>query len=169
VFNLLPGFPLDGGRLFRAAVWKATGDVRRATLWASHVGKFMGYGLVALGLWMALAGNLIGGMWLVLIGWFLRGAAISSYRQHVLLRRLSHVRAAQAMDVQAVTIPGDVGVLELFASWDVRRRQAAFPVVRDDAVVGIVTEHALRQAAVDGDPWVHEVMVPAADATVAPD
>src|SRR5690606_6133182 len=67
VFNLLPGFPLDGGRLFRAAVWKATGDVRRATLWASHVGRFMGYGLVALGLWMALSGNLIGGMWLVLI------------------------------------------------------------------------------------------------------
>jgi Zn-dependent protease len=97
VFNLLPGFPLDGGRVLRAIIWKINGDATRATLLASHVGRWLGYGLVALGLWMAFSGSLIGGMWLAFIGWFLRNAAISSYEQHVLLSTFSSVRAEQVM------------------------------------------------------------------------
>lgn len=75
VFNMLPGYPLDGGRVFRSAVWKLTGDVARATRWAAACGRWLAYGLIALGLWMTLGGNPVGGLWLAFIGWFLRNAA----------------------------------------------------------------------------------------------
>jgi Zn-dependent protease len=87
VFNLLPGFPLDGGRVLRAAVWKATGDVTRATRAAATGGKWFGYGLMALGALQFIAGNGMGGIWLVLIGWFLRNAAQASYAMHLRLAR----------------------------------------------------------------------------------
>lgn len=83
VFNLLPGFPMDGGRVLRAVIWKATGSVTRATLWASRVGVGMSWGLTALGVWQAVRGDVVGGVWFVLIAWFIRHAARSSYRQHV--------------------------------------------------------------------------------------
>lgn len=86
VFNLLPGFPMDGGRVLRAAIWKATGSVTRATRWAARVGGWMAVGLMGLGVWNALTSDFIGGLWLVLIGLFIRNAARSSYRQHVLGR-----------------------------------------------------------------------------------
>lgn len=86
VFNLLPGYPMDGGRVLRAAIWKATGSVGRATLWASRVGVWMAWGLVAWGVWQALTVDFMGGVWLVLIALFIRSAAKSGYRQHLLGR-----------------------------------------------------------------------------------
>lgn len=86
VFNLLPGYPMDGGRVLRAAIWKATGSVGRATRWASRVGVWMAYGLMLYGAWEALTVDLMGGVWLVLIALFIRNAAVSGYRQHVLGR-----------------------------------------------------------------------------------
>ncbi len=83
-FNLIPGFPMDGGRLLRAGIWKATGDVTRATRWASRVGVWMAMAMVAYGLWEVFQGDVMSGMWLVLIALFIRNAARSSYRQHVL-------------------------------------------------------------------------------------
>lgn len=83
VFNLLPGFPMDGGRVLRAVIWKATGSVTRATLWASRVGVGMSWLMTALGVWQAVRGDVVGGVWFVLIAWFIRHAARSSYRQHV--------------------------------------------------------------------------------------
>ncbi|MGH7483589.1 MAG: site-2 protease family protein [Longimicrobiales bacterium] len=75
LFNLLPGFPLDGGRLFRAVVWKTTGSLERATRWAAAAGAGLGYLLMALGVFEALGGAMLNGLWLVFIGWFLRNAA----------------------------------------------------------------------------------------------
>jgi Zn-dependent protease/8-oxo-dGTP pyrophosphatase MutT (NUDIX family) len=83
VFNLLPGFPMDGGRILRAALWKATGDVTRATRWASRVGVGMALLLMAFGAWRAIRGDVMAGIWLVLIGLFIRTAARAGYRQHV--------------------------------------------------------------------------------------
>ena len=82
VFNLLPGFPLDGGRVFRSAVWKATGDLDRATRAATTGGKWVGYGLMGWGLAQYFLGGLIGALWLVFIGWFLKSAADSARRAH---------------------------------------------------------------------------------------
>jgi len=99
VFNMLPGYPMDGGRVLRAAIWKVTGDATRATRWASRVGELLALLLMAYGVWQAFAVDLIGGMWLVLIALFIRNAARSSYRQHV-LGRLQEV-ARQAWRVRS--------------------------------------------------------------------
>jgi Zn-dependent protease len=85
-FNLLPGFPMDGGRVLRAIVWRATGDMTRATLWATRVGSGMAALLMGYGLWEILTGAVIGGAWLVFIGLFIRNAARSSYRHHLMSR-----------------------------------------------------------------------------------
>lgn len=97
IFNLLPGFPLDGGRMFRAVVWKVTGSMRRATRIATRGGRWIGYALIALGIWSALRGAMVGGLWLALIGWFLRNAAISTEREQLAHQLLEGVRADQVM------------------------------------------------------------------------
>ena len=81
LFNLLPGFPLDGGRVLRAMLWAWTGSLRRATRMASAVGSGLGVGLLALGVWAIVKGAWGGGLWYVLLGFFLRDAALTSYRQ----------------------------------------------------------------------------------------
>ena len=81
VFNLLPGFPLDGGRVLRAALWAWTGSLRRATRMASLVGAGFGIALMALGVWAIVRGSWIGGMWYILLGFFLRNAAHASYQR----------------------------------------------------------------------------------------
>lgn len=86
VFNMLPGFPMDGGRVLRALIWKATGSVTSATRWASRVGAGMAWLLILLGFWQMTTGDVMGGIWLIFIGWFIRHAARSSYRQHLVGR-----------------------------------------------------------------------------------
>lgn len=93
VFNMLPGYPMDGGRVLRAAIWKGTGSVTRATRWASRVGEAMAYGLMIFGVLDAATGDVMGGIWLVLIALFIRNAARAGYRQHVLGRAQEAARA----------------------------------------------------------------------------
>jgi Zn-dependent protease/predicted transcriptional regulator len=166
VFNLLPGFPLDGGRLFRAIVWKVTGDMTKATRVASAGGRWLAYALIVLGLMSAFGGNVLGGMWLVFIGWFLRNAAISSYQQHLLLDVLGSVRAGQAMTPDPESVPPDATARELMDDYFMRRRYGAYPVVRDGTVLGLVTLQRLRE--VPREEWdtltASEIMVVADDA-----
>lgn len=93
VFNLLPGYPMDGGRVLRSVIWKATGSVTSATRWASRVGEWMAYGLMLFGAWSALNGDVMGGVWMVLIALFIRNAARMAYRQHVAARLHDAARA----------------------------------------------------------------------------
>ncbi|MEJ2502139.1 MAG: site-2 protease family protein [Gemmatimonadota bacterium] len=86
IFNLLPGFPMDGGRVLRAAIWKATGDVTKATRWAARIGAGMAILLMVYGFWRLLVGDVLGGIWMVFIALFVRNAARSSYRQHLMSR-----------------------------------------------------------------------------------
>ena len=81
LFNLVPGFPLDGGRVLRAVLWTATGNVRRATEGAAAVGKLVAYGLVGLGIYLILQDITVTGLWIGAIGWFLHNAAIMSFRE----------------------------------------------------------------------------------------
>jgi len=81
LFNLIPGFPLDGGRVLRAALWAVTGSYRRATRWASVSGQFVAYGFIGLGLGFVFVGALWDGVWLGFIGWFLHNAASASWRK----------------------------------------------------------------------------------------
>ncbi|HEX6135488.1 MAG TPA: site-2 protease family protein [Longimicrobiales bacterium] len=171
VFNLLPGFPLDGGRLFRALVWKRTGDLRRATRVASNGGKVFGYVLMVLGLLNMFGGNPIGGLWLVFIGWFVRMAAESSYVQHVLRSSFEGVTARQTMTANPETIPPAQTLQRFLEEYVLKGRHHSYPVVDAARPVGLITLDRVR--AVPKDEWstrtVEEAMVPLSDAiTVGP-
>ncbi|MBX6364895.1 MAG: site-2 protease family protein [Gemmatimonadetes bacterium] len=172
VFNLLPGFPLDGGRLFRSALWKLTGSLERATRWATNGGIWIGYAIVAFGIFQVFAGNLTGGMWMVFIGWFLRNAAMTSYRQFRLQAVLEDVPARDLMTRAPETVPGDLSLRDLVATRFLRRRFQGYPVT--DAAghaVGIVTLHQVRE--VPEDEWdrrtVADIMAPADGLLVRPE
>lgn len=140
VFNMIPGFPLDGGRIFRSAVWHFTGDVEKATRWATRGGQAFGYLLVGLGLVFLWQGYLINGMWAGFIGWFLSHAASSSWRQFSARRLLSHVPVERVMTSDPVTVRPGARVAEVVESLFLRHPYSAYPVVaRDGFVVGLLT------------------------------
>jgi Zn-dependent protease len=111
-FNLVPGFPLDGGRLLRAAIWKTTGSLGRATQIASMAGQAVGWLLVAAGVASLLAGDLAGGIWFAFIGWFLVQAARSSYQELQLQQLLRGVEAEDVMAADLVRIPPELSLQE---------------------------------------------------------
>jgi Zn-dependent protease/predicted transcriptional regulator len=168
VFNLFPGFPLDGGRLFRAIVWKATGDRRRATRYATTGGKVFGFMLLGLGILNMFAGNVVGGLWLVFIGWFVRTTAEASYTQYVLRQSLQGVRARDAMTPAPSTVPAELSLQQFLEEQIMHGRHHSFPVVRDDRTVGLITLEGVR--AVPRTEWaeraVGDAMIPISDALV---
>ena len=145
VFNLIPGFPLDGGRLLRATLWKLTGDLREATRIASFVGSAFGIGFIVLGFIEIMAGAWISGLWMALIGFFLRSAAVGSYRQLLLRRAMQGVTVGQVMTSAVVTVPADLLVSELLHDYFMRHRFHSFPVLDNGRLVGLVTLHEVKQ------------------------
>ena len=145
VFNLIPGFPLDGGRLLRATLWKLTGDLREATRIASFVGSAFGIGFIVLGFIEIMAGAWISGLWMALIGFFLRSAAVGSYRQLLLRRAMQGVTVGQVMTSAVVTVPADLLVSELVHDYFMRHRFHSFPVLDNGRLVGLVTLHEVKQ------------------------
>ena len=138
-FNILPGFPLDGGRVLRSIIWGATNDLKKATNIASTVGQVFGWLMIAAGVFMALTGNLIGGIWLAFIGWFLNGAAEASRRELELRSLWLNVRVSNVMnDRPEVITPGEP-VDKLVNEIYVRRGLRYAPVVDDGKLLGIVT------------------------------
>lgn len=145
IFNLLPGFPLDGGRLLRSIVWKITGNLHRATRIATTGGRVVGFLIVALGILEIFTGNLLGGLWLVFIGWFLSNAASSSYRQHVIHEELAGYYASEAMTAEPETVAADVSIEQLVEEHFLRGRHHAYPVTDGEHAVGIVTLTQVKQ------------------------
>lgn len=171
IFNLVPGFPLDGGRVFRALVWKFTGDKARATRWAVGGGRAFGAILMVLGGVEALSGAPLGGLWLVFIGWFLRNLAGTSLQQQLLHDLLAGFVAADLMSPQPEVVSGRLPVDELVRSHFMRLRFGSYPVVDDGELVGMVTLEDVK--AVSPDAWassrVAHVMTPLHEcAVVAP-
>jgi Zn-dependent protease/CBS domain-containing protein len=138
VFNLVPGFPLDGGRLLRAALWRWKGTLGRATYLASRVGVGFAFALMALGFLQILGGDVIGGFWFILIGMFLRGAADASYSQMALREALARLPVRDIMAREVVTVPSEATVAQLADSfWS--HHVTSFPVVDAGAVRGIAS------------------------------
>ncbi len=138
IFNLVPGFPLDGGRVLRAAVWKWKGALDQATYIASRVGVGFAFALMALGVFQIFGGAVLGGFWLIVIGMFLRGAADASYSQMALREALARLPVRDIMTREVVTVPVDASVAQLAdAFW--AHHVTSFPVVDRDAVRGIAS------------------------------
>ncbi len=170
VFNMVPGFPLDGGRVFRAALWKLTGSLRRATWIASIVGQGFGVLLIILGV-----GSIVyppfrafASIWFALIGWFLVSAARASYQQTILKDTLAHVPVTDVMTPAIATVAPDVPISRLVADYFLRESASAFPVEDNGAVIGVVSVEDVR--AFPRDQWelraVRDVMRPLEDARV---
>jgi Zn-dependent protease/CBS domain-containing protein len=171
-FNLVPGFPLDGGRLLRAAIWKTTGSLARATRTASAAGQGVGWLLVAAGVAWLLAGDLAGGIWFAFIGWFLVQAARSSYQDLQLQQLLRGVEAEDVMAADLRRIPPDLSLQDAVDDYFMRYDHSAFPVEEQGRTIGLLTLRGVRR--VPREQWptrrVREAMVPLGDqVVVAPD
>jgi Zn-dependent protease len=151
LFNLVPAFPLDGGRILRAALWSWRGDLVWATRIAAGAGNLFGIFLIVFGLIGVLQGDFIGGIWRFLIGMFLRGAASASFSETLARRLLADIPVARIMNSDPITVPSDVSVQAFIDDYVYRHHHRWFPVVDDGTVVGSVT---MQQAAsMDGALW----------------
>ena len=146
LFNLVPAFPLDGGRLLRGVLWRPLGKLR-ATRMAAGAGTFFAYFLVLSGVVSLLFGSPVTGIWYVLLGWFLKEAAVSAYRQVRLDDALEGLVVSDVMIRDVKTIPADLPLSEAVREHFGRTGFGAYPVVRGDAVVGLLClRDVLRQA-----------------------
>ncbi len=139
-FNILPGFPLDGGRVLRSIIWRTTGSLSKATNIAATVGQVFGWGLIAYGVFLILlTSNFLNGLWIAFIGWFLNSAADASRREVTVREHLSGVRVKDVMDTTpecvGPNVPVDVVVRENF----IQHGRRAVPVCHDEELAGIVT------------------------------
>jgi Zn-dependent protease/predicted transcriptional regulator len=167
-FNLVPGFPLDGGRLLRSAIWKATGSLSRATRIASVSGQAVGWLLVAGGVAFLLAGDLAGGIWFAFIGWFLVQAARSSYQELQLQQLLRRVEAEDVMAGDLLRIPPELSLQDAVDDYFMRYDHSAFPVEEQGRTIGLLTLRGVRR--VPREQWptrrVRDHMVPLGDQVV---
>jgi Zn-dependent protease/predicted transcriptional regulator len=142
-FNLVPGFPLDGGRILRGVAWGITGNFTRASRIASTSGKAFAYLMIFLGVWQALHGNWVGGLWIAFIGWFLLSASQESGAQVAMRNTLTGVRAADIMTQDVPTVPRDIS-LEDYVHEVLRTGRRCHIVTGAGKPVGLVTLQAVR-------------------------
>jgi Zn-dependent protease len=163
VFNLLPGFPLDGGRMLRAAAWALTGNLKGATRLASTLGAVIAFGLVAWAVKLAVWDHdFVGGLWLGLIGWFLLNASRRSVGQLELRESLARLRVEQAMRTTCPKIPGSMRLDVLVDERVFRRGERCFFVTEDDVLRGMATLEEIRR--IPREEWasfrIGDVMIP---------
>jgi Zn-dependent protease len=145
VFNMLPGFPLDGGRVLRAIVWRATGSLSRATRVASVAGQVVGYLIVAVGVFYLVQGVLVTAIWLASIGWFLAQAARNSYEELQIRRMLEAVEAEDLMSPELVSVPAGLPLRTAVDDFFMRYDHGAFPVDEAGQIVGLLTLRGVKR------------------------
>ena len=169
IFNLIPGFPLDGGRILRAVLWSITRDMRKATLWASGVGQATGWVFVALGVGMFFGMRLpffgegpVSGLWLAFIGWFLASAARSSYQGVFLHEALDGVLVRQLMRRVDHTLTPEMWLGDAIENWFMRAPADAYLITRDGDLLGLLASGDVRKIPRDewGKKHVVDVMTP---------
>jgi CBS domain-containing protein len=145
LFNLIPGYPLDGGRVFRAIVWAITGNMRRATLVAANTGRFFAFLFIFGGVWQMFSGNLTGGLWIAFIGWFLDNAASMQVQQVMAQGLLAGHSVSQAMSTHCATVPADVTLQGLVDEHILGSGQHCFLVRRGDHAIGLMTLQRIKE------------------------
>jgi Zn-dependent protease len=170
IFNIIPGFPLDGGRVLRSIIWGITGDLRKATRWASFVGQVFAWTLMTFGVLNFFAGAWTSGLWLLLIGWFLNNAARVSYQQLLVRQALEHVPVSKVMRSSFATIRPDLSVEEFMRDHALASEQRVFPIVVDGYLLGTVSIEQVRQVSTDEWPTatVEQIMIPRAQLPTLP-
>jgi Zn-dependent protease/CBS domain-containing protein len=149
IFNLIPAFPMDGGRMFRAALWGWRGDLRKATHIASRCGGIFGLVLIVLGILNLLGGAIVSGIWAILIGTFVRQAAQASYRQLLMRQALEGETVGDLMDDRPTALPQSMTVAEFLEKYASRRPYRLYPVVDGDKLTGCVNVARIRELPAD--------------------
>jgi Zn-dependent protease/predicted transcriptional regulator len=161
-FNLIPGFPMDGGRVLRSILWKVTRNLKTATLVASTIGRIFALLLIIVGIWQIFTENFIGGLWLIFIGWFLHNAAMVSYRQVVMKGILRKIQAEDLMSRYFEKVPSDLSVEELVDNYLLHGRGHAFLVMDGNDLKGAVCLEDVKEIPREkrGRTAVKEIMTP---------
>jgi Zn-dependent protease/CBS domain-containing protein len=144
-FNLLPGFPLDGGRVLRSILWGTTGDLVKATNIVSVIGQLLGWAIIAFGFFELLTGNFIGGIWFAFIGWFLTSSAGAGRREINLRQHLKNVKVKSIANIHTRTISPDTTVADMVTDIFRSHYGRAVPVCSDGRPLGIVTTTDVRE------------------------
>lgn len=172
IFNLVPGYPLDGGRIFRAIVWWKTGSVLKATKWASDIGKGFAWALMLLGILQIFSGALVGGLWLIFIGMFLKGIAATGYQDTLMRQSLEGVRVDEVMMKDAISVRPDLSLEDLTKDYFLKYCFGGFPVVENERPSGLISLALLKDVPPDDrrSKTVREVMIPRGpDIEIGPD
>ena len=162
LFNLVPGFPLDGGRVLRAIAWWITGDANRATTIAARLGQVVAFGFIMVGIFRFFRGAGIGGLWIAFIGWFLLSASRESYAQVAITDTLRGVRVRDVMAREYPTVDSRTNLQILVDEYFLRTGRRCFFVTQNERVVGLITPHEVREIERNRWPYttVDEVMKP---------
>ncbi len=147
IFNMLPGYPLDGGRVLRSIIWKVTDNIKKATLIASTTGRVIGFLIIAVGIFFLFTGNFLNGVWFAFIGWFLQSSAQMGYRQLVFETSIKGVKVGDVMNDDIVLVEKDISLQELIDEYFMRYRFGRFPVVEDlrsERLIGIISLHDVK-------------------------
>lgn len=151
IFNMIPGFPLDGGRVFRAIWWARTGDMNKATKIASQIGKGFAAFLIIWGFFSIFTGNFTGGLWSVLIGVFVQQAAESGYQQVLMKKTLEGVKVRDLMSRNVVTVQEEMSILDAVEKYFFKYHYISFPVTSNRRVVGLLSLYNVRT--VEKERW----------------
>lgn len=152
VFNLLPGFPLDGGRVLRSILWGATGDLGKATRWAARVGQTIGWGMVALAVVaVVLPPHEVSLIWFGLIGWFVASLAGQAYRQQEVRSKFERIQVRSVMTEHPQAVPGEITVEQLAHDYFLGGRHSRYPVLLEGHIIGLVTLPHLK--AIPREQW----------------
>jgi Zn-dependent protease/CBS domain-containing protein len=169
VFNLIPGFPLDGGRVLRSIIWKATSSPRTATLWAARVGQVFAFLLILVGVWQFFSGALINGLWFGFIGWFLLTAAQSENTQVALDTIFAGVTVGQLMSASPQEAPDTTTIQQLVDGYLLPQRARALPVMSSGTLAGLITLDDVRRVPRErwGETTARDAMTPLGQLEVA--
>jgi Zn-dependent protease len=152
VFNMIPGFPLDGGRVFRAIMWGITRNLRKATEIAGYLGHAIAFLFIILGVWLLFQGNWINGLWIAFIGWFLETAVVGQVQQERIHDLLSGHTVDQIMSRTCVMAPADISLQELVDQFVLDKGERCMVIMEGERAAGFLTLHNIRD--VPRERWV---------------
>jgi len=162
IFNLIPGFPLDGGRVLRSIIWKVTGSLQKATRAAAMIGQVIAFLFILWGIWQFFGGNVLNGFWIGFIGWFLLVSAQSANSQVMLQSVFRGVTVGEVMNRAPIMVPADISLQKLVDDYFLRYGIRSALVTQDDQLVGLITLSDIRH--VPREQWgqvpVSRVMIP---------